>query len=64
MDVYEKEPLMAEGLASCANVVICPHTASATVSSRNGMAVKAATNLLAMVKGEKAPDCLNPGIYG
>ncbi len=63
LDVYEKEPLMADGLAALPNVVLCPHTASATISSRNGMAVKAATNLLAMIKGLKAPDCLNPEVY-
>lgn len=64
LDVYENEPRMAEGLAQCPNAVLCPHTASATVSSRNGMAVKAATNLIAMVSGKPAPDCLNPAVYG
>lgn len=63
LDVYEREPALAEGLAALPNVVIAPHTASATVSSRNGMAVKAATNVIAMVKGQKAPDCLNPEVY-
>jgi len=63
LDVYENEPRMAAGLAGCSNAVISPHTASATVSSRNGMAVKAATNLIAMVSGKRAPDCLNPKIY-
>ncbi len=63
LDVYEAEPAMAAGLAECANAVLCPHTGSATVSSRNAMAVKAATNLIAMVKGERAPDCLNPEVY-
>lgn len=64
LDVYEFEPKMVPGLAELANVVIAPHTASATRSSRSGMSVKAATNLLAMLKGERPPDCLNPGIYG
>lgn len=63
LDVYEREPALAEGLAALPNVVITPHTASATVSSRNGMAVKAATNVIAMVKGDRAPDCLNPEVY-
>ncbi|MBL8966013.1 MAG: D-glycerate dehydrogenase [Spirochaetaceae bacterium] len=64
LDVYEDEPRAAEGLAALPNVVMTPHTASATVSSRNGMAVKAARNLIAMVEGKRAPDCLNPGVYG
>jgi glyoxylate reductase len=63
LDVYENEPKMAPGLAELENVVICPHTASATVSSRNGMALKAARNVLAMAKGERALDCINPQIY-
>jgi len=64
LDVYENEPDMAPGLAELPNVVICPHTASATVSSRNGMAVKAATNLIAMLEGTPPPDCLNPEVLG
>jgi len=63
LDVYEKEPRAAEGLAELSNVVMTPHTASATVTSRNGMAVKAATNLIAMLEGKVPPDCLNPTIY-
>jgi glyoxylate reductase len=63
LDVYEDEPRMALGLAGLANVVLAPHTGSATVSSRNRMALKAARNLLAMVEGGRAPDCLNPEIY-
>lgn len=63
LDVYEDEPRAAEGLSMLPNVVMTPHTASATISSRNGMAVKAARNLIAMVEGERAPDCLNPSVY-
>lgn len=62
LDVYEKEPLMADGLAGLDNVVITPHTASATFASRRGMATKAATNLLAMLEGRRPPDCINPGV--
>jgi len=64
LDVYEFEPKMVPGLAELTNVVLAPHTASATRSSRSGMSIKAATNLLAMLRGERPPDCLNPEIYG
>jgi glyoxylate reductase len=63
LDVYEKEPIAAPGLSELSNVVMTPHTASATFSSRTNMALKAAKNLAAMVKGETAPDCVNPEIY-
>lgn len=63
LDVYEAEPRAAPGLAALPNVVMTAHTASATVSSREGMALKAARNLLAMVEGRRAPDCLNPEVY-
>ncbi|MBN1829607.1 MAG: D-glycerate dehydrogenase [Deltaproteobacteria bacterium] len=63
LDVYEFEPKMVDGLAELDNVVITPHTASATISSRTNMGLKAAENLLAMIKGERPPDCLNPQIF-
>ena len=63
LDVFEKEPEMAPGLAALPNVVITPHTASATVQTRDNMALKAAANLIAMLKGEDVPDCVNPEIF-
>jgi glyoxylate reductase len=63
LDVYEFEPRMTEGLASLDNAVLLPHIGSATTSSRTGMALLAARNLLAMLKGDKPETCLNPEIY-
>jgi len=63
LDVYENEPLMAEGLKDLQNVVVTPHTASATKSSRGGMARIAAENLIAMLDGKEAPNCVNPEVY-
>ena len=63
LDVYEREPLIEEGLKDLSNVVVTPHTGSGTRSARGGMARVAAENLLAMLRGEKAPNCVNPKVY-
>jgi glyoxylate reductase len=63
LDVYEFEPGMASGLAGLDNAVLTPHIGSATTSSRTGMSLLAARNLLAMLKGERPESCLNPEIY-
>jgi glyoxylate reductase len=63
IDVYEDEPRAAPGLSELPNVVMTPHTASATTVSRNGMATKAAINLIAMLEGKRPPDCINPQIF-
>jgi len=63
LDVFEKEPETAPGLTELTNVVITPHTASATIQTRNNMALKAAANLTAMLKGRRVPDCVNPEIF-
>ena len=53
LDVTDPEPIpMDDPLLTLSNCVIAPHIASATVSSRNGMAEIAADNLLAGLKGE------------
>jgi glyoxylate reductase len=64
LDVYEYEPAMVDGLAGLKNVVVTPHTASATEDSRNGMAELAARNVLAMLNGTVPETCLNPGVFG
>jgi len=63
LDVYENEPELTPGMEQLKNIVITPHTASATVGARTDMATKAARNLLAMVKSQRAPDCVNPEVY-
>ena len=62
LDVYEMEPKMAEGLAGCPNAVLLPHIGSATRSARDGMAMLAAENLVAMLKQETPPTVLNPEV--
>jgi glyoxylate reductase len=63
LDVYEREPAMAAGLAELSNTVLLPHIGSASHGTRNAMATIAATNAVAMLRGEPAPQCINPGVY-
>lgn len=64
LDVYEEEPALAPGLAKLENIVLTPHAASATGATRGKMAVIAATNLLAALRGERPPNLVNPGVLG
>lgn len=53
LDVTDPEPIpLDDPLLNLPNCVIAPHIASATVSSRNGMAEIAADNLLAGLQGQ------------
>lgn len=52
LDVFEEEPKLAPGLAELQNVVITPHTASATIEARSAMAELAAKNVIAVLAGE------------
>ncbi|KAA0217076.1 MAG: D-glycerate dehydrogenase [Lautropia sp.] len=51
LDVYENEPALNPGLLTVPNVVLTPHIGSATRSSRLGMAMLAADNLVAFATG-------------
>jgi glyoxylate reductase len=63
LDVYEHEPEIHKDLLSLENVVLQPHSASATVSSRTNMAVMAAESMLAGLRGEMPPHCVNPEMF-
>lgn len=56
LDVFEFEPKLAKGLGKLSNVVITPHTASATKSARDGMAKLAAENLVVFFEGKTPPN--------
>jgi glyoxylate reductase len=65
LDVTDPEPLPADHpLVSLPNCTIVPHTASATVQTRDAMATLAARNLLAVLRGETPPACVNPEVLG
>ena len=54
LDVYEREPKMADGLAQLSNTILTPHTASATEETRSAMSELAAKNIIAVLAGEAA----------
>ncbi|HEU5140530.1 MAG TPA: D-glycerate dehydrogenase [Bacillales bacterium] len=63
LDVYEKEPLSHDSeLLSMRNVVLSPHTGSATEETRTQMAVDAVENLLQALQGETPMNLLNPEV--
>jgi lactate dehydrogenase-like 2-hydroxyacid dehydrogenase len=63
LDVYEHEPQITEELKTLDNVVLQPHSASATFESRTKMAIIAAENMLAGLRGEIPKNCINPEVF-
>lgn len=65
LDVTDPEPL-PEGspLLELDNLVLAPHIASASEATRAKMSQMAAENLIAGLKGERLPFCVNPEVYG
>ncbi len=61
LDVYENEPFIHPGLKRN-NVVLAPHLASASIETRTKMAVMAASNVVALFKGQRPANMLNPDI--
>ena len=54
LDVYEREPELAEGLAELDNVVLAPHLGSATTEARGAMVRLCAENVAAVLQGGPA----------
>jgi glyoxylate reductase len=63
LDVYEREPLISDGLRRD-NVVLTPHIGSASVETRTRMAMIAVENVAAFFAGKRPPTILNPGVLG
>jgi glyoxylate reductase len=63
LDVYEHEPEINEELKKIDNVVLQPHSASATISSRVNMAKLAAENMMVGLKREIPPNCINNEVF-
>jgi glyoxylate reductase len=61
IDVTETEPIpMDDPLLTLKNIVITPHIGSASVLTRTRMSLMATDNLLAGLRGEALPNCVNP----
>ncbi len=64
LDVYECEPLIdcnpkdMYELRKLPNVVLTPHTASATIEARQAMSTTAAQNILAFLDGKQPPNAV------
>lgn len=58
LDVFEHEPDIPPALRSLDNVVLTPHTASATVETRQAMSRRAAENILAFLAGKVPPNAV------
>ena len=52
LDVYEREPEVPDALRELDNVVLVPHLGSATIETRTAMALLAARNVVAVLRGE------------
>ncbi len=59
LDVFEFEPQVHPELLKLDNVVLAPHIASASVATRTRMAVMAAENCLAGLRGETPSNLVN-----
>ncbi|WP_433835817.1 2-hydroxyacid dehydrogenase [Flavobacterium anhuiense] len=64
LDVTNPEPMKFDNpLLSLPNCCVLPHIGSATYEARNGMAVCAAQNIIALFEDTKMPFCVNKGVY-
>ncbi len=62
LDVFEGEPAVHPDLLSVPNVVLTPHIASATITTRKAMAALAADNLIGYLTRGQALTPLNPEV--
>lgn len=63
IDVFDPEPVEPdEPLLGLENVVVVPHIGGASLPTRERMAETAALNLLAVLRGETPPSCVNPEV--
>jgi len=62
-DVYEREPILADGLAELPNVCVLPHVGSATREARGAMAELTARAVIGVLDGRQPPNLVNPDVW-
>ena len=64
MDVHDQQPLTgAEQVFDCPNLLLTPHIASITASSMKGMSEGSVKTILAILKGERPENIVNPDVF-
>ncbi len=63
LDVYENEPVLNSKLLTLNNIIIQPHSASATFKTRSNMAIIAAKNMIEGLNGKIPTNCVNKQIF-
>jgi glyoxylate reductase len=64
LDVTDPEPMHKDNpLLEMQNAVVLPHIGSATIETRTAMVNLSVQNILAGLKGEPLPACVNPEVY-
>lgn len=63
LDVYEKEPLREGPLLALPNVVLTPHIGGATYPALRAMSLRAAENVLQVLRGQRPEGVVNPEVY-
>ena len=64
LDVTNPEPMDKDNpLLFMENVSVLPHIGSAVKETRNAMMILAAQNIIAGLKSEQLPKCVNPEVY-
>jgi phosphoglycerate dehydrogenase-like enzyme len=64
LDVTDPEPMPGDHkLLTLPNCLVVPHIGSASVATRAAMSRISVDNLLAGVRGERLPACINPMVF-
>ena len=64
LDVHDQQPLTGqEPLFDCPNLLISPHVAGITATSLHGMSHGAVHTMIALLRGEKPANVVNPEVF-